>query len=66
MFIILVVVYFLVFDLFFLIELCCRFEMLLTNIMNICYNGVILLKFIFFFEFYKFFRVIFMIFRVYV
>jgi len=50
MFIILVVVYFLVFDLFFLIELCCRSEMLLTNIMNTCYNGVILLKFINFFR----------------
>jgi len=46
MFIILVVVYFLVFDLFFLIELCYRSEMLLRNIMNTCYNGVILLKFI--------------------
>ena len=35
--------------------------------MNTCYNGVILLKFIKKkIEFYKFFRVIFMIFRVYV
>ena len=31
--------------------------MLLTYIMNICYNEVILLKFIIFFEFYKIFRV---------
>jgi len=55
MFIILVVVLFLNFDLFILIELCCRFEMLSTNIMNTCYNEVILLKFIFFFELFKFF-----------
>jgi len=47
MFIILVVVYFLVFD-FFLIELCRRSEMILTNIMNTCFNEVILLKFNFF------------------
>jgi len=31
--------------------------MLLTYIMNICYNEVILLKFIVFFEFDKIFRV---------
>ena len=53
MFIILVVVYFLVFD-FFLIELCRRSEMILTNIMNTCYNGDILLKFILFLNFINF------------
>jgi len=50
MFIILVVVQFLVFYLFISIDLWRRSEMLLTNIMNICYNEVILLKFIIFFE----------------
>jgi len=39
---------FLGFD-FLFFNICCRSEMLLTNIMNICYNGVILLKCIFFF-----------------
>ena len=54
MFIILVVVQFLVFYLFISIDLWRRSEMLLTNIMNICYNEVILLKFIFFLNFINF------------
>jgi len=54
MFIILVVVLFLNFD-FFLIELCCKSEMLLTSIMNTCYNGVVLLKFIFVLYIFNFF-----------
>jgi len=55
MFINLVVVLFLNFDLFILIELCCRYEMLLTNFINNCYNGVILLKFLIIFEFFLIF-----------